>query len=121
MGAPLARYLARSVANRNPVKKFTSETAPRTGGKPGRQRKATIFRTNAELLAKQQGVTPLEFYAGVYNDESIPLNIRKDCADSAAPYLHRKMPQAVEMSGSVKIVSTFADAVKGKKPPEPTA
>jgi hypothetical protein len=100
---------------------FTPETAPRVGGKPGRKRKTTLIRTNAELLAKQQGVTPLEFYAGIYNDESIPLKIRKDCADSAAPYLHRKMPQAVEMSGSLKIVSTFADAVKGKKSSEPTS
>ena len=70
-----------------------------------------MFRTNAELLAKQQGITPLQFYAGILNDESMPLDIRKDCADAAARYVHKPMPQAVEHSGTVRLRHTFAEAV----------
>lgn len=72
-----------------------------------------MFRTNAELLAKQKGITPLEFYAGVLNDEDMPLDMRKDCADAAARYVHKPMPQAVEHSGTVRMRHTFAEAVLG--------
>ena len=90
---------------------FTKETAPRQGGKPGRTYRSVMFRTNTELLAKQKGITPLEFYAGVLNDEDVPLDMRKDCADAAARYVHKPMPQAVEHSGTVRLRHTFAEAV----------
>jgi hypothetical protein len=96
---------------------FTSETAKKAAAKspqhqPGWKTKATIFRTNHELLAKQKGITPLELYAGMYNDESLPLELRKMAADAAAPYLHRKMPFAViDLSQDQKVRKSFAAAV----------
>jgi hypothetical protein len=81
---------------RRPRTVFNSETAKAAAKlspmhKPGWKTKATIFRTNAELLAKQSGITPLEMYLGMMNDEQLPLEMRKMAADSAAPFLHRKL------------------------------
>lgn len=99
------------MANPNPSKKFTSETAPRQGGKAGRHFRSVLFRTNAELLAKQKGISPLELFLGMINDDTLPLEDRKAAADSAARYVHKAMPQAVEHSGTVRMRHTFAEAV----------
>ena len=77
--------------NPNPKKKFTSETAYRGGGKAGRTTKANMFRTNAEILARQKGITPLELFIGMTNNEELPLDLRKAAGDSAAKYLHRAL------------------------------
>lgn len=99
-----------------PRPKWTKETAPRQGGKPGRTQRKTRLRTNAELIAAGKDVTPLEVLQGFSADVELDEGLRISAASAAARYVHRPMPQAVELSGTVKVVQTFADAVKGKKP-----
>lgn len=91
--------------------RFTPETAPRAGGKPGRRRKTTLMRTNAELLAASKLMTPLEVLQGFANDELTDESLRITAAHAAARYVHRPMPQAVEHSGTVRLRHTFAEAV----------
>ena len=93
---------------------FTSENNPRAGGKPGRQRKTTIMRTNAELLAASKLMTPLEVLQGFANDELTDEGLRITAANAAARYVHKPMPQAVEHSGTVRLRHTFAEAVLGE-------
>lgn len=96
--------------------KFTSATAPRQGGKPGRIHRTTLLRKNIELAASAKGVDAKEFMLGIIGDETLPLEVRQVAARDVIRYTHKAMPQAVEMSGTLKVVTTFADAVKGKKP-----
>lgn len=94
-----------------PTPKFTSETAPRQGGKPGRTHRKTRLRTNAELIAAGKEVTPLEVLQGFSADPELDEGLRITAASAAARYVHRPMPQAVELSGTVQLRRTFADAV----------
>lgn len=80
--------------------KFTSETAPRTGGKPGRKTRARAMREAAEELSRAGGVTTedgvklqsplaiLEFFA---NDKNTAKQLRISAASSAAKYRHRAL------------------------------
>jgi hypothetical protein len=90
---------------------FTKETAPRTGGKPGRTQRKTRLRTNAELIAAGKDVTPLEVLQGFSADIELDEGLRITAANAAARYVHKPMPQAVEHSGTVRLRHTFAEAV----------
>lgn len=90
---------------------WTSATAPRQGGAPGRVRKSTLFRTNMELLAASKNISPLELCLGMLGDETLPLSLRKNAADTAIQYVHKSMPRAIEHSGELKLHQTFAQAV----------
>lgn len=51
-------------------------------------------------IANAAGCTPLQFLLSVMLDQKHPMDTRIDAAKTAAPYLHRKMPIAVELPGS---------------------
>jgi hypothetical protein len=42
------------------------------------------------------GITPLEFLLPLVRDEELSIETRTEAAKAAAPYLHRKMPIALE-------------------------
>jgi hypothetical protein len=92
---------------------FTKETAPRTGGKPGRTSRKKSLRTNAELIALGKQMTPLEVLQGFSADTELEEGLRITAANAAARYVHKPMPQAVEHSGTVRMRHTFAEAVLG--------
>src|SRR4051812_15486992 len=51
----------------------------------------------AEALAKAKGLTPLEFMMDVLrNPKQYPFAARQWAAEKAAPYVHKKMPIAIE-------------------------
>lgn len=53
----------------------------------------------AEILKKcetERLPTPLEFLMEQLWDSKHPLVFRKECAKEAAPYIHRKQPQAID-------------------------
>jgi hypothetical protein len=58
--------------------------------------------------------TPLDLMLGVMKDPRMPLAIRFDAARNAAPYVHRKMPLAIEAEGTGGTVLNF-DMVKLSK------
>lgn len=55
-------------------------------------------------LARDYGVTPLEFLLSVMADGEGGLDERIDAAKAAAPYMHRKMPIGVETTGQVGVI-----------------
>ena len=92
--------------------RFTSDTAPRTGRKLGAKGKYRTLRRNADLIAAAKNISPLEVMHGLAGDDTLDVDTRLRAADCAAPYVHAKQPQSLELSGSLKLTSTFADAVK---------
>ncbi len=98
-----------------PRPKFTSETAPRQGGKAGRIHRRTLLRKNIELAASAKGVDAKEFMLGVIGDDTLPLEVRQVAARDVIRYTHKAMPQAVEMSGSLAIRKSFASAVEDEE------
>lgn len=94
-----------------PFKK--GEPRPAGAGKrKGSRNKKTVLREAAEILAKQNKKTPLEILENIANDPRTTLKLKAYCAHAAAPYVHRRMPQAVELTGSLAVKTTFEDAVK---------
>jgi hypothetical protein len=51
--------------------------------------------------------TPLELMLGVMKDPRVPLAVRFDAATKAAPYVHRKMPLAIETENPNGTVLNF--------------
>ena len=90
--------------------KFTKEH-PRPG--PGRPRGSKDKRGARAVAAQvreavmRTGLTPLQFFAEIYQDESRPMMERLDAAKAAAPYLHQRLPQKIDLSGEVGIIPPF--------------
>ncbi len=51
-------------------------------------------------IAAEAGCTPLQFLLSVMLDQKHAIDCRIDAAKTAAPYMHRKMPIAIEMPGA---------------------
>ncbi len=73
------------------------------GARPGAGRKvsSTTTRTRevAERLAKDGGLTPLEYVISVMRDENAEKADRLEAAKSALQYFHPRMPTLLEHSG----------------------
>lgn len=79
-----------------------------TGGKrPGAGRKkGTTDAVKREVLEKaaKGGIMPLDYMLKVLRDENALVERRDDMAKAAAPYLHKKQPQAMEAEFNGKIM-----------------
>lgn len=53
----------------------------------------------------------MDVLKGFAADEDLDEGLRVTAATAAARYVHRPMPQAVELSGQVQIRRSFAEAV----------
>lgn len=72
------------------------------GRKKGSQNKLTKARQEAkDIVGVVEGEMPLDFLLRVMRHEKVPYIARVDAAKAAAPYLHRKQPQAHELEGNV--------------------
>lgn len=60
-----------------------------------------------QLADKEGGLTPLQFLLSVLRQDKAPLDVKFKAASIAAPYMHRKMPIAIEGTGTPL---TFLDA-----------
>src|SRR5260370_41674875 len=47
-------------------------------------------------MAERHGITPVDFLLSVVRDDAADLEYRLLAAKAAAPYMHRKMPIAIE-------------------------
>ena len=70
------------------------------------------MRSNAELIAAAKEIEPLDVLKGFAADKELDDNLRITAANAAARYVHRPMPQAVELSGTLTLRRTFAAAVQ---------
>jgi len=80
---------------------------PKTGGR----KKGTLGKRRAEIAVKviSEGITPLEFLLDVMRNEENMIDQRVDAAKSAAPYIHKKMPQAIDGNLSGKFEFSWLD------------
>ena len=80
--------------------------------------------TRQELLAARKaegGALPLDYLLSVMRDETKDVKERTEAAKAAAPYLHRKMPQAIEHSGEIGLAGILTDlaAIRDTSKAEP--
>lgn len=86
---------------------------------PAIQQSINRGETTRDMLKGQLWLSPLDILEVYANDRRTPAQLRIEAAKAAAPYKHKKMPHAVELSGDVTIRQTFADAVgAASKTPE---
>lgn len=79
-------------------------------GKPkgavGKHTKMTLEERKA-LLDECEWLTPLRFLMSVMCFDENPLDVRMEAAKAALPYIHRKMPQAVEFSDPAEVAKSL--------------
>jgi hypothetical protein len=71
-------------------------------GKPrGIKNRKTLI--SEAILAKviKDKATPLEFLLATYQNKRVPFSFRIDAAKASAPYLHKKMPTDIGISGEL--------------------
>lgn len=70
------------------------------------ENKASKLRDQLCMYIKTNGMQePLGFLLQVMNDDKMPVANRIDAAKAAAPYCHRRKPQALEISGKFEFLS----------------
>jgi hypothetical protein len=67
--------------------------------KTGGRKKGTPNAKTKTLAKLMEGKTPLEFLLETMRDETKELFIRLDCSKAAAPYVHSRKAQQLEVSG----------------------
>jgi len=72
-----------------------------------------LTEEEAIKLAKRAGLQPLEYLMSLLRDQRIPVGIKLDAAKAAAPYLHRKMPIAIEGGDADRPIRLDAQALRG--------
>src|SRR6266496_5882082 len=73
---------------------------PRGRPKGARGKLYELTEKQRTEMAERHGITPLDFLMSIMRDESARIGERLEAAKLAAPYLHRKMPIAVEAGDS---------------------
>lgn len=90
------------------------------GKRPGAGRKkggANQLRAEAERAVQWIGKTPMEYLQEVMLDEKSTQAVRVDAAKAAAPYVHKKQPQATEIITPVPLEIEFVvPGIKGDEP-----
>jgi len=86
------------------------------GKRAGAGRNGAVTRYNQEAVEKaaSEGIMPLDYLLSVVRDKRAKKRDRVDAAKAAAPYCHKRMPQAFEgdIRGSfVYEVVKYADEV----------
>lgn len=87
---------------------------PGETGNPKGKPKGALTKVGKMTLAERQKLveendwlTPLRFLMSVMVCEENPLDVRMDAAKAALPYIHRKMPQAVELHDPEQIAKAL--------------
>lgn len=79
------------------------KTKPRPAGS-GRPARGRNKRTELQILrAEEGGVMPLDYMLSVMRDPANPTDLRLDAAHKAAPYVHQKLAQRVELKNDIHV------------------
>lgn len=71
------------------------------GRTPGTKNRKTLLSELALGKIIKDKKTPLEFLLATMESTKVPFPFRIDAAKAAAPYVHKRMPQHVEVSGGM--------------------
>src|ERR1700737_3556456 len=82
---------------------------PRGRPKGARGKLYELTEKQRTEMAERHGIMPLDFFMSTMRDESARIGDRLEAAKLAAPYLHRKMPIAVEGGDSDAPIGSRAD------------
>jgi hypothetical protein len=85
----------KSLANLRPFERGNRDG--RAGRKAGQQASWTKMSLGMRRqLAAGDGITPVDLFLSLLRDPKTPMGIRLKAAEACAPYIHRRMPVAVE-------------------------
>lgn len=73
------------------------------GRTPGTKNRKTLLSELALARIIKDKKTPLDFLLATMESTQVPFPFRIDAAKAAAPYVHKRMPQAVEVSANVGV------------------
>lgn len=77
--------------------KFQPGQVANPNGRPkGARNKKDIIAEQLTQQAISEGLMPLDFFLSVLRSPEAPMGMRFECGKAAAPYVHRKMPIAIE-------------------------
>lgn len=101
-----------------------SEVTGAVGVDPGTRRPPESWAQHAidaeerKRLAKEAGLTPLEFLMSIMCDSGEKLYVRMDAAKMATPYFHKKMPIAVDTTVNSPVGCYTKDQLSRLSTPE---
>jgi hypothetical protein len=82
---------------------------PRGGARPNSgPKKGAKYRFNRELAERLKAtgeVTPLDVMLAMMKDPDLPPEVRVRAAKGAAPYCHKRLPIALEVTGRFEFLS----------------
>jgi hypothetical protein len=81
-----------------PIKRKFGGSQPGSGRPKGAQARLTEA---SERKVQWTGQTPAEFFQQLMQDDSQTMNLRIDAARCAAVYVHRKQPEALDLTANV--------------------
>lgn len=90
---------------------------PKNGNSPKPSKRRSLFEARRQIIA-QSGLTPLEFLLSVVRDPECHMDYRIDAAKAASPYVHRKMPIAIEGGDPTKPIVFEASVLAVLAPSE---
>jgi hypothetical protein len=83
------------------------------------RRSAKLTDEQRKILANTAGgISPLEFLASIIRDEKATLKDKMSAAAQLMPYMHRKMPTAVDIQANTVVTTVSGDALSRMKPDE---
>ena len=91
-----ADVLGDGLGNDKPFEKRRPGRPVGAKGHPKVTVSAAVKEVSDMFKAHEDWITPLEFLLAEMQDTNNPKHVRIDCAKNAAPYVHRRMPQAID-------------------------
>lgn len=92
-----------------------TKEAAKTGGhnRKGVPNKATTLDDDQRkaLAQKAGGITPLEFACSVLRDPVAPMKEKQWACELLMPYMHRKLPVAVDMTTNTTVTTISAESL----------
>ncbi len=79
-----------------------------------------IQKETLEAMIKAEGKkTPIEFLLDVMHNPNNNPMLRIEAARTAAPYVHKKMPTAIEHSGEIEFIPPYIPSKRELKEMDP--
>lgn len=100
-----------------PFKKGDKNINRKGPPKAGSQKKTKLTDEQRKILANQAGgISPLEFFASIIRDPDADPKRKDHAAAQLMPYMHRKMPTAVDIQANAVVTMVDGEALARMDP-----